>query len=482
MKVLFPLFTFIFLPSILLAQTYVKPRAITTDPNSCNSVVVCEMYGMSPHGYINRNNGFPSPQVLVNHMDTLTDFCFYEAGNPNNHELEFFSSNGYINHYRTNSTLITPEFNYTISSYIEPTNETSTDGSFVITFDSSVTAFTYLFEQDGGYVPNVTILDAYSFSITNANEGYITIYVQDPGDIYNYANFRILLGNPNNIYVNTGLDLNISFQHAGLGCTGWINIQAVAPLGDVQAIWADGVYDEETRLNLCPGIYSAYTYDWVGGTYASGHIDTLVLTNDSLTYIDTNLFSMVPQDTSYYFTNTCFFDYYEPIDSVFYSEDTVYYSAPLLIATFEMIIYQGNNMITFTDSLITLSDSTVLLDVVVYCTEFKSAFTGQRIMFLRGADNHYFSSPFVSVQENEKSSVTNLYPNPVQNELNLNFGERGNYKIQLIDYQGKVLETFDIYDEKNVQFQTDQLDNGLYILLILSEKGNEQIKFVKNNN
>lgn len=469
----------------LHAQWYAKPRSISTVLNSCNSVAVCEIYGVTGLGYAYVNDG-PTPgfntPVYVSDGDTMTDFCFYENGIPGYQELAVFGSNGYLSTFLTYSTLITEDFNYTISSYVAPTNETSADGSFIIEFDSAVTAYPLQIVQDSSS-PTITTLDAFSLNITGINEGWLTIYIQNPGDIYDYANFRIYAGDPNNYFVNTGLDVGISFQHADSGCDGWINLQPLNAVGTVYNTWSDDAANELVRTNLCPGLYGVYTYDMVSGEYVAGSIDTVVITNDNTTYIDSSLFSIIPQDTSYYFEDACTFDYGLPIDSVHYNEDTVFFSGGLLIATFDMTLYQGNNMLTISDSLITLSDSTVLLDIVVYCTVFKTDdFLGRRIMFLRGVENHFFTQPnLASVTESEKKQTGRVYPVPANNTLTLELAAFDDYKITIIDYQGRVYHTLEVTQTNQVTLAIENLPAGNYLVTVESDQSVEKHRFVKVN-
>jgi hypothetical protein len=469
----------------LNAQWYAKPRSISTVLNSCNSIAVCEIYGVTSPGFVYVNDG-PTPgfntPVYVSNGDTMTDFCFYENGVTGYQELAVFNSNGYISQFLTYSTLITEDFNYNISSYVAPTNETSIDGSFIITFDSTVTAYTLQVYQNGNN-PGINILDQYSLELTAIDEGYVTIYIQNPSDIYDYALFSIYAGDPYESYFLDSLNTGISFQHANSGCDGWINIQPLNAVGTVYNEWSDGTANELTRTNLCPGVYGVYTYEFVGSSY-SGSIDTIVITNDNTTFIDSSLFSIVPQDTSYYFEDACTFDYGLPIDSVDYSEDTVFFSGGLLIATFDMILYQGNNMVTISDSLITLSDSTVLLDVVVYCTLFKSDdFLGRRIMFLRGVDNHLFTQPnMVSVTESEIEQTTRIYPVPAQNNLTVDFIESGDYKITVLDYQGRIYNSIEVTQTSQVTLATESLPIGAYVLVVESDHSVEKHRFVKGTN
>jgi hypothetical protein len=476
MKKIVSLFILVWLTQIASSQAYIKARSISTVPNSCDNVAVCEYFGFDAPHYVTPADWSP---VYFSNGDTIYNFCFYDIVTPGSMGLAGFAGNGYNSTLVIGTSLVTEDFNYTVTSYVEPTNESSQDGSLLVVFDSAVTSYDIFVMQDA-YTPPYTIVDPYTLSFTNLNEGYLAINIQDLADIYHYVDFRIHVGDPDSIYSNTGMDVNVSFQHAGTSCNGWINLQANPP-GTYYNTWSDDVANTTTRTNLCPGLYGVFSYNLVSGYYDQGSIDTVVITNDSLTYIDTNLYSMIPQDTSYYFTNDCFFDYYQPIDSILYNEDTIFYDGTLLIATFDMIIYQGSNIITYSDSLVTVADSTVLLDVVVYCTQFKSTFTGQRIMFLRGAENHFFVSPYLGEREKPVLNTAHIYPNPTQGDLQIDFIQSGDYTVQLIDYQGKILGTFEI-SEQQVTLPTDNLSNGTYILRVFSENEMQQYRFIKTGN
>ncbi len=60
-----------------------------------------------------------------------------------------------------------------------------------------------------------------------------------------------------------------------------------------------------------------------------------------------------------------------------------------------------------------------------------------------------------------------VYPNPVQDNLNINFSEYNNYEIHLIDLNGKELLTFNIEDKIAPQLDLSLLKTGIYIMSII---------------
>jgi hypothetical protein len=466
---------FLFYSYAALTQAYLKPRVIDYNPGTCNNTFVCEFYNFDfPHRPYSSTN----LTSVVSFSDTIYNFCFTpDAANPAA-AMEGFSTNGYISHYLLVSSPVTPAYNYNVTSFTPATNSTSQDGTLILQFDSTININNIVVSQESGYTPPAVFTSVNVLEISSLNEDWLSIFLTHPSDTSKFLFTKFYIGDPTDIYVNTGMDVNVSLQHAGNSCTGWINLQANPP-GTYYNQWSDGVANTTTRTDLCPGIYGVYSYDLVSGYYNTGHIDTIVITNDSLTYIDTNLYSITPQDTAYYFDVNCTFDFFAPIDSSFYSEDTISFIDPLLIATFELILYQGNNQVIITDTLVTVADSTVLLDVVIYCNLFKSVFKGQRILFVRGADDHFFVSPYLTIpgSENPVADVL-VYPNPGNGIYNLSFPNSEMREIKIFSAAGQLI----LNETTQTNFYQLDLQNeeaAIYFLQIAGQSGTQIIKIIK---
>lgn len=78
------------------------------------------------------------------------------------------------------------------------------------------------------------------------------------------------------------------------------------------------------------------------------------------------------------------------------------------------------------------------------------------------------------------SSLNNhltVSPNPAHNQLTIGTGNSGNAQIELLDYIGKTINTFNA--EQNLQIDIANLPKGIYFVRATSNDYNETIKFVK---
>ena len=77
-----------------------------------------------------------------------------------------------------------------------------------------------------------------------------------------------------------------------------------------------------------------------------------------------------------------------------------------------------------------------------------------------------------------------MYPNPTQNEVNLNFSiaEQTEMVITVVDLTGKVLKQVDrnlfTTGKHQIQFSTSDLASGMYFVRMDSEKGAKTIRLV----
>jgi hypothetical protein len=86
----------------------------------------------------------------------------------------------------------------------------------------------------------------------------------------------------------------------------------------------------------------------------------------------------------------------------------------------------------------------------------------------------YKFNPATGIDEFENFN-TNIYPNPVDNLANISFKEEGNYTIQVLDINGRVLLNSKI-NGKQTTLNTSSWSSGVYNLIIKHEKGNLESK------
>ncbi len=77
-----------------------------------------------------------------------------------------------------------------------------------------------------------------------------------------------------------------------------------------------------------------------------------------------------------------------------------------------------------------------------------------------------------------------IYPNPVENKLNLNFNsdKAETVQVEIVSNEGKVITTQQIELAAGTSTQSinvGPLSNGEYYIRLVSEEGESELKFVK---
>jgi len=91
----------------------------------------------------------------------------------------------------------------------------------------------------------------------------------------------------------------------------------------------------------------------------------------------------------------------------------------------------------------------------------------------------------VSQISKQETVNTNLFPNPVNDQLQINFEtiEAGNIQVEIVDIQGKVLLQKTISSQNGTNksiIHISQLAKGIYLCRLQSNTKIETIKFIKN--
>lgn len=473
---------FLFIIYCVQAQSYVKARAINTfQDSSCLNTIIYEAYNLSPQAFVDHFDGTPD-LIPITEGDTIYNFCSLPLSSLDYHRLDLYSSNGYVSTYETFSTIIPNELNFEFVNYTAPSSPTSSDGSVTIVFDSANVLSNYILEAfyQSNTVPDSSTIDAYSMEFTQLLEGAFFLHFVNPNNENDYIHFSIYIGNLADKYINTGLNPNFALQHASSpgSCDGWILQTVPGVSGTLFNIWNDGAYNESFRTNLCPGVYSLYNYDMVSGVTIAGSIDTLVLADNGLAYIDSSIYTTIPQDTMYINFQNCAFDYSAPIDSILYQEDTVFVSGNLTVLAYTMTMYQDSFFVSTSDTLTLLNDSLIMLDVVIYCDAFRSTFKSRRIVFLRGVDEHNFFQNGLELKEEESFQVQ-IYPNPTKDVVNFEFNKPGKYDLELFSsINQRILKDTFHNDLGKYELNVSHLSSGVYYVLVSSDESKWTSKII----
>ncbi len=83
----------------------------------------------------------------------------------------------------------------------------------------------------------------------------------------------------------------------------------------------------------------------------------------------------------------------------------------------------------------------------------------------------------LSVNDIEQNTIQNVYPNPADAVLNVNFTSEGNHRIQLIDLTGRIVVTKTSM-ETSIQLNRGTIKSGSYILKVTDSNGNVSVENV----
>jgi hypothetical protein len=81
----------------------------------------------------------------------------------------------------------------------------------------------------------------------------------------------------------------------------------------------------------------------------------------------------------------------------------------------------------------------------------------------------------------EKRNDLLLFPNPVVNELfvSLENPQQNNVTVQLIDMNGRILQSLRFPDSHEIKLDVSYLSGGMYLCRVLTDNGNFSQKFLK---
>ena len=77
----------------------------------------------------------------------------------------------------------------------------------------------------------------------------------------------------------------------------------------------------------------------------------------------------------------------------------------------------------------------------------------------------------LAVNDIEKNTIQNVYPNPADAVLNVNFTTEGKHTVELIDLTGRIVSTV-ISTEAAIELNRGTIKSGSYILKVTDHKGN----------
>lgn len=132
----------------------------------------------------------------------------------------------------------------------------------------------------------------------------------------------------------------------------------------------------------------------------------------------------------------------------------------------------GNDNSDFLDNFYNVFQLNSLNTVFQYQVTTIDSSTKQLKITNTNGDDAYFISAKLSVTTKEFSKVT-VFPNPVESSLNINLESvpEMNYKFVFYDLTGKPVKVLDDLSAKIISIDINDLQNGVYFLTILNDKG-----------
>jgi hypothetical protein len=379
-----------------------------------------------------------------------------------------------------------PKFEFDILAYQAPTADTIDDGHITIQFDSIVDQNNFGYDVLNGNTPDsvtANFIDAYTVEFHSLNRGQFRFYFIDT---INYMNtdVDIFVGDLDPDYIDTGLQVSVNYQYSNGNCEGLIDVFSFQETSgsNMGIIWADDQFITDfSRPNLCPGMYSFYAYEFMGGAYLGAYIDTFILTNSNDSFTDSSLYNTVPDDTLLYQINNCYYDYSLPVDSVYFNLDTISLTQDSLTALFQLTIYQQQQSTYLEDTIYAHVDSSKVLDIVLYCNDS----TGQKASFFRSKQflimlnsDGFIGSNDLNLTSQSPYSVS-IFPNPVIDELNIVSSDGSLIEApHILDAQGK-RQIFRTPKNSNVSLDVSRLSKGSYFLWYKMNETWYQYKVVK---
>ncbi len=142
---------------------------------------------------------------------------------------------------------------------------------------------------------------------------------------------------------------------------------------------------------------------------------------------------------------------------------------------FDEIQAQDNTVATGGEATGTGGKASYSAGQIVYKTK-----TGSNGKISEGLQQAYIVSTTFGIKELSIKLKMTAYPNPTKGPLNLFIDETDNLTYQLIDFQGKIIESQKIIS-KSTAIDMEELSNAIYFLHVSNKEGLlKTFKIIKN--
>jgi len=339
-------------------------------------------------------------------------------------------------------------------------NPSACDGSVTISVIGGTAPYTYSI-SNSNQTPNSII--------NNLCEGYYNISVVDASGCSTYQYFNITQDSTNLTNCN-GFSASISTINATSNsiCDGTYTVAVVGGTAPYTYISNNGAISP-TLSNLCPGTYSVSVMDASGcvanatgivGNNTGANVGDTIIFNGTV-FVDSSVVGTAISN----WIDECSFDYND-IVSASVSSYLSYIDSTLV--TWQIGLNNGTQI--YISAFYQFNSGFGVYDVILQLT------CGQKDNPRYLQINSQINYQIVGISENETNDLK-LFPNPVQNELNIS-GKTEPSTYEIIDLNGRLILNGNLSTD-STKIDVANLKNGNYLFVIKNSKGNMHYNFVK---
>jgi hypothetical protein len=256
-------------------------------------------------------------------------------------------------------------------------------------------------------------------------------------------------------------------------CDGAITVAVSGGTAPYTYFWSAGS-TSPGMTDLCAGSYDCVVTD-ANGCVASVYVDLGgINSNDSILVIDNTTYpdSLVLDTLGNTWIEDCIID--------FLSIDSAYVGGIANVAADTILL---NWILVDTNGLVVLDllvpyvnpngvAGVYQVSMTIFCPQKASG-----INTMIANDQVYFESMSLGIMEENHNLFT--VSNPFNESIQVTFVEAGNYTVELMDLNGKILSSINTRDSKEAQFSSSDLKSGMYSLNVQSESGRSSKKILK---
>lgn len=349
------------------------------------------------------------------------------------------------------------------------TNETSSpnacDGSAWLADSSSINETTVYWSGGG------TVLQQGGFYITNLCPGTYTVTYTD--GFFGNVTYTFTISSSSDPCANFYVTYTSTEPTSALNCDGAIVANVSGGTAPYTYFWSTGT-TSPGMSDLCAGNYECVVTD------ANGCSSTIFCevgganTTDSTLIFDNNPYpdSLIVDTLGNTWIEDCLIDFLS-IDSA-YVGGIANISADTILLNWVLV---DTNGLVVLDLLVPYINPNGVAGVyqvsmTIFCPQRAGG-----VNTLMASDQVYFESMSLGITEENHNLFT--VSNPFNESIQLTFTEIGNYAVELVDLNGKILSSVYAKDSMEIKFNSSNLNSGMYLINVSSESGKSSKKILK---